>query len=213
MTRRTQHPSRGQSLLEAVVAIGILATAVSSALTLVQSSIKAGKESETAIVAANLAREGVEVVRAIRDSNWIAGRTWDNGLSSGGFDYTGVPTFNPQSNAWNISFQTDAIEDDGARVFRYTQSSAQGTLGLYRQWPGNATPGGQDAVMTPFRRMLTLNALCDDGLGGWTIATSGSGCGGAAKVGIQVLAHVRWDSSGRTRDQVVEYLLYDWRID
>ena len=38
------------------------------------------------LVAAYLSQEGVEVVRNIRDSNWVAGRTWDEGLGAGDYE-------------------------------------------------------------------------------------------------------------------------------
>ncbi len=60
-----------QTLLEAVLAIGVILVATISATTLIVTTISAGQSSEDKIVAANLAREGVEIVRGIRDSNWI----------------------------------------------------------------------------------------------------------------------------------------------
>ena len=63
----------GQTILEATLAAGIMATAIASALTLTQASLNAEKQSETSIVAANLAREGIEAVRGLRDSNWLSG--------------------------------------------------------------------------------------------------------------------------------------------
>lgn len=60
-----------QSLLEAIIAIGVILVATISATTLIIVTITAGRASTDKIEAANFAREGVEVVRQIRDSNWM----------------------------------------------------------------------------------------------------------------------------------------------
>lgn len=79
-----------QTLLEAVLAIGVILVSVFASTTLIITTISAGQSSEDKIVAGNLAREGIEIVRGIRDSNWIkrtqnvAGTStfvnWDEGL-------------------------------------------------------------------------------------------------------------------------------------
>ncbi len=61
----------GQSLLEAIIAIGVILVATISATTLIVTTISTGQISADKIQAANFAREGVEVVRGIRDSNWL----------------------------------------------------------------------------------------------------------------------------------------------
>lgn len=62
---------RGISLIETLVALFILAIGITAALSLVGyvSSITASTKNK--IIATNLAREGVEAVRNIRDSNWL----------------------------------------------------------------------------------------------------------------------------------------------
>lgn len=61
----------GQTLLELVIASGVIVVSVVAAITLIISTITVGRVSQNRIEAANLAREGVEAVRQIRDSNWI----------------------------------------------------------------------------------------------------------------------------------------------
>jgi len=63
----------GQSLLETIVAIFILTTAISAGLGVGIFAFSAAGTSQSEVMAANLAREGVEVVRMMRDSNWLAG--------------------------------------------------------------------------------------------------------------------------------------------
>lgn len=61
----------GQSLLETLLAIGVILTVTIAASTLIVSTVAAGQSSTDKVAAANFAREGIEIVRGIRDSNWL----------------------------------------------------------------------------------------------------------------------------------------------
>lgn len=190
-------------MLEALVAIGIILGGTASSLTLVAAALKGEKESEAAIVAANLAREGLEAVRGIRDSNWLADVTWDAGIDGSGTDYTGAPYFDPGANVWSIDFSPDGHTDSETRVHRYNAEVGQAVVGLHVQ----AASPPASTVATPYSRLLTLNAICDDD----TIKESGSSCGTARKIGIQAISEVQWQGAGRTRTYTLEERLYDWR--
>ena len=72
----------GFTLIETLVAIGVLTLAISGVITLTYQSIRAASLSKNRIIAFNLAEEGVELVRNIRDSNFISsgGDDWMIGL-------------------------------------------------------------------------------------------------------------------------------------
>jgi hypothetical protein len=74
-------PQRGQSLIETIAAIFILTSTLAAGIGLTIYAHTNTRISQNEIVASNLAREGVEVVRAMRDSNWLAsdakGGQWD----------------------------------------------------------------------------------------------------------------------------------------
>ena len=76
----------GQSLIETIVAIFVLTTALTTGLGLAIYSFTTTSLSQNEIIASNLAREGVEVVRAMRDSNWLAGD-----VKGGNWDLTSCP--------------------------------------------------------------------------------------------------------------------------
>ncbi len=63
--------NQGQSLIETVVAIFILTTGLSSGLALAIFGFGASSETSDKIIATGLAREGIEAVRRMRDSNWM----------------------------------------------------------------------------------------------------------------------------------------------
>ncbi len=203
--RSTRRRGLGQSMMEAIIACGIITTAVSSALTLVQASISAEKESEMSIVATNLAREGLEVIRAMRDSNWLADVEWDQGLQGGTSDYTAVPVFAPESNAWSLDFGAGAITDPMARVYRYTTGSGAAAIGLMVQ----AGEPPFNTIATPFYRLLTLDAICDNS-GVIEVVESGVECTGD-KIGIRARSTVQFKINERIRSLEVEENLYNWR--
>ncbi len=62
----------GQSLIETIVAIFILVSALSAGLGMAIFALNASDSDERTIIAMNLAREGLDVARMMRDSNWLA---------------------------------------------------------------------------------------------------------------------------------------------
>lgn len=204
--RERKRFANGQSMLEAVIATGIIVTAVSSALTLVSSSINAEKESESLLTAGNLAREGVEVVRMMRDSNWLAGAAWDAGMTGTGNDYTGIPVFDPAANGWSVNFTPNAVTDATAKVYRYSTGSGNAIVGLMVQ----AVTQPANTVLTPYSRMVVMDPLCDDGAGGYTIVSSGTACS-TTKIGVRVTSKVRWTIKNKVKTLDMEERLLNWR--
>lgn len=73
---------RGFTLLESMVAIAIFSIGISTAVFVITQSINVGTRTRNKIIAANLTQEGIEVVRNIRDRNWLAGRQWTDGIDA-----------------------------------------------------------------------------------------------------------------------------------
>jgi len=70
---------KGFSLIEIVIAITTLVVVVVAATTLIVSSIRTTTTNVDNIVAYNLAQEGLEAVRNMRDSNWLSNQDWRKG--------------------------------------------------------------------------------------------------------------------------------------
>ncbi len=64
---------QGVTLVETIVSLGILTIGIVAALSLMISSISYSQSTEQTIVVVNLAREGIEIVRSIRDLNGWSG--------------------------------------------------------------------------------------------------------------------------------------------
>lgn len=119
----------GFTLLETLVAIAILLIAVVGPISLIGNSLQQIYYARDQMAAINLAQEGLDVVRQMRDSNKLAGGSWTTGFTTDG-DYVvdpyllisgGVPLIICNSCSQLVVFDT--------------------TNEVYRQsFAGNATP-------------------------------------------------------------------------
>ena len=75
---KTNNNQIGQTLIETIAAIFILTTALTGGLALTIYVLSNSNTSQDQIVATQLAREGTEVFRMMRDSNWLAGDVSSN---------------------------------------------------------------------------------------------------------------------------------------
>jgi len=80
---------KGFTLLEIIIAMGIIISVLTSSLVLVTLSINSTKTTRSKIIAINLSQEGLEIVRNIRDNNWLNYRrtalNWRDGLAPGDY--------------------------------------------------------------------------------------------------------------------------------
>lgn len=187
---------KGQGLLEVVVAIGVLSTGVFSVVTLMTSGLNSVLENEGRLKASNLAREGIEAVRGIRDSNWLQSNAWDTGLFGAGLDYTGAAVFDGNTGIWTIDFDVNSI-GDAETLFRADLN-------------GFLSQAASSGTETRFRRLITLNPICFESAGG-TYAVIQSGVCPEKKVGIEVRSDVRWSVGPRTHNLSFVENIYDWR--
>jgi prepilin-type N-terminal cleavage/methylation domain-containing protein len=74
---------RGFTLVEVVAVMGILTIGMLGALAAVTQAIRGGTDSARRTIAVNLATEGVELVRGIRDTNKINADDWNQDLGDG----------------------------------------------------------------------------------------------------------------------------------
>ena len=74
---------RGTTLIEALVAILILVFGIVPSLAVILTGNAFSSSVRNSLVASNLAQEGMEVVRAMRDANWFNNQAFDTGLSDG----------------------------------------------------------------------------------------------------------------------------------
>ncbi len=201
--------SAGQSLLEAIVAIGVILTTVIGSTTLIISSITAGRISQNRVEAANFAREGVEIVRSIRDSNWLkfeqneldpstaAPPLWNAGLTAG----TKRAAFSfSATNLWILQNCPSGCTSSNSVIYRTTYSLTGQTW--YAQYQNLATcaAGGRTCVATKYYRSIDLSYVNDD-----------LNNDGTPEQYLLAVSTVNWNDRTGTKTLSAQTRLYDWK--
>ncbi len=204
--------SPGQNLLEAIIAIGVILTAVIGSSTLIISSITAGRASQNRTEAANFAREGIEIVRAMRDSNWLkfeqnekvgaALPAWNTGLNVAG-SYILTYSTNTVPPGWSLVSCGGCAAAD--IIIYQTTNQANGNRSMYNQYLNGAcisqnTPGSCSA--TKYSRVITLSVGIDD-LGDADILNNQSY--------LLVQSTVNWTARTNPTTLTSQVRLYDWK--
>lgn len=74
--------TKGFTIIEALVALLLLTLGIGPALYIGYNSLYIATSIQNSSIASNLAQEGVEVIRAMRDTNWFLHQPFDTGLTS-----------------------------------------------------------------------------------------------------------------------------------
>lgn len=102
----------GMSILEIVIVIMIITLGMVGVSSLVIQNIQAQYINKNILIASSLAQEGLELVRNVRDENWlITDNGWDQDILGDGtyaIDYRGRSSINESVNL---------ISDSGARLY------------------------------------------------------------------------------------------------
>ena len=170
-------------MLELIVSIGVIVASVVSILGLVIATTTTSDASKAQILATNLAREGVEIARSIRDNNWLAldvsvpNTAWNKSLyhesevPPGQFDFTAIASFQPPTpptgGTWALHFNEDALGDPRTEFYFHP------VRGIYTQVENTGgCPGGPFCCELPnpgpmcnfqpiqYWRILHLNPIC-----------------------------------------------------
>lgn len=127
---------KGFTILEAMIAIFVIIIGVIGASIAIQQTLFLTRIVSSQLIASYLAQEGVEIVRNIRDGNWLEGVAWDSGLT--GCEPEGVGCQADYTNTQSLDPYTgEPLKIDG---------------GFYNYQSG--TP-------TPFTRKITIASRTD----------------------------------------------------
>lgn len=73
----------GFTLMEVITAVFVITVGLVGVINVVQQIIDYNRVLSSRLIGAYLAQEGIEIVRNIRDTNWLEGDPWDDGLGPG----------------------------------------------------------------------------------------------------------------------------------
>lgn len=200
------HDTRGTTLIELMAAMFVLTVVLLSALAFAVSNVKNEVMGVTRLKTTNLAREGAEIARAIRDSNWLAGETWDKGLFPNGSWQTHACAILGETDIKNATFDftadqncTQPLTGDVYRMYYKTDT------GFFYQKAGGAEVGSE-IVPSAFRK-ITLDFICVDN----NSETSCDNMGQEDAIGVKVTTEVSSLVHGRPVVNSVVEKLYNWR--
>lgn len=203
----------GQAMLEMVVAISVILVGVVSTLTLTIATISGGKISKMQVTASNLAREGIEIVRNLRDQNALKIEAneldytlWQDGL----WDSITHAAKASATGDWSLEFINKTL----------AQCTANDDCRLYlsdNNFYSHTKTGNQP---TPYWRLVLLHPIClnpnDGTYNNEEILESGNDCKAKygndySQVGIQIKSQVQWKEKGRVHTTSLEDRIYNWK--
>lgn len=145
MTTTSLKSKKGFTIIETLVAIGVLTAIIIGAMSAVQRGLSSYIFSKDEITAFYLAQEGMEKIRNLRDENALNSRTWLSGLAANSSD----PCF------FGNSCTVSPMEIAGA-----TRCTAPGSCPVLRQDPVSFIYGYNAAwTTTPFTREISFTAI------------------------------------------------------
>ncbi|MFA6252933.1 MAG: hypothetical protein WCV69_01530 [Patescibacteria group bacterium] len=202
----------GFTLVELLIAIAVFFIGILAAFSLSLNNLNTVKENYNRVVAADLAREGIEIMRNIRDSNWLAREAnididtsdldidlydWDSGLN---FNYSYASSTGNNTVQIVESNFDDAINNPLSKL--YVKN------GFY-------TSDSASSQETVFRRVINLKAIClntaPSAVAPIETVSSDLFCVGLEKIGLQVTSRVQYTYGSKTSHIDVVENIYNWR--
>ncbi len=206
--------TNGETIVEVLVATVLLVAVLATSFITLNRAAITNVNVQKRIVAINLAREGLEAVRNIRDTNWLkySGNRREKWLcldsSASPNNCTGTNSTLVITGFYQINYSETQnryflVEVEGADELNVSGNSAG--LDSFRLYRGQNTKklmhddnGGQNAP-TPFYRQIEIdvqsNELCTDG---------------CREEKIMVTSRVGWIESGNPKNVTLETHLFDF---
>lgn len=190
------------------MALGVVLFVLISIVALVLINISGQKGSESRVLANNLAREGIEAVRNLRDT----ARLQKTDVSLPGFSSTNhffYPVINTSNSKWTLQ--------NVPNFFSETETRLRLKDNVYQHNLSNTY------TYTIFQRQLTMDPICVDtsacvdGIDDPVVSLECSSCPDANSdslpdiSGYRVTSEVRWLENNQTVSIKLLDFLYDWR--
>lgn len=189
--RHTRTYKQGFTLVEIIIAITLLVIGVVAVFGLVFFAINLNRDNVMRVQALELAREGMEIVRNVRDTNWKNNYPFNGGAEIWGVGLDGTktiavsPTFSDQSpfdlqavtKGDKASYRLNTIEESGVTLFTHGQ--------------GKESPFYRYVELSPVSSQLAPAATDSE----------------VMKVTVTVL----WNDSGKEKKVEITEVLTNWR--
>jgi len=118
-------------LIEVIIALFVITVGLAGTLNVIQQITGYNKILSSRLVGIYLAQEGVEIVRNIRDTNWLENETWDYGLDPSDYE---------------AQYDDSSLSPYAGRLFHIKDGS-------YKY--------AADGIVTSYKRKITLSNVDD----------------------------------------------------
>lgn len=202
----------GETLLEVLIAVSLISTILVGALSILNQTYASIEKTNNRIIALNLAREGIEAVRNVRDTNWVnySGEKDDKWLciSSGcaekvsNGDY--IVKYDENNNKYSLvkirrSYTANSNPpDDFFMIYRYIATNKLWINSENK--PTNTSPTG-------FYRVINLKIANPLGNNAPSFCEDSTKCG---KHRLKVLSTVFWTNKKHLQKVVIETNLFNY---
>lgn len=206
----------GQTFIELLTAIFVLSLALVSALGLAHSNARNQALGSMRLTATHLAREGIELARAIRDTSWLSERPpdeWNKGIKADNSRSCAIipgggGLLEPQNCGTNVVGQgmNYSLFQYFFDVFR------NNTTGEFYQRTGGSNEVDTGKLSGYFRRIL-FDVICLDGNGVERIVRdrAANNCGLDTQIGVEVTSEVGWRFGRGSFITSISEQLMNWR--
>ena len=211
----------GFTLIELIITIAVFSIGILAAFSLALANSNENKSNRDRVIAANLARESLELVRNIRDSNWlkidsnvseeIDGRdfiiSWDNGALENDFIVVDYNVYSEGLEICGSIVDLDDIDACYSNCKNYECSVFVDDNGFYTQ------DFSSNYLRTNFSRFVKLERICmDDSDLISPVETIREEClEEEEKIGLKATAIVNWQRAGKEHSLQLSDKLYNWR--
>lgn len=209
------------TLIEVLTVVAIFFFGILGAFGLSLNNLNQVKDNFNRVAAADLAREGIEIVRNIRDTNWLyRDANIDKDSITPGLQFYSWDSNLDQAAVFKVDYSVDyttteitAISGCGSILDACIQRPE---TQLYVDAGGHYAHAG--VRPTIFKRAISLTAICfadngnSDKTDDETIASNPTlDCVSGEKIGYQITSRVQYDYAGRTNNIDVLENIYNWR--
>ena len=183
---------KGFALVEVLIGISLLSATIVTISALTISMLRANTLNKNHLIATELSREGLEIVKIIRDGNFINYRDWLSGIYSGGDDY-------------EFTVSKNTFGDFEAHSILNTNSGALYSHDAVPYYSSDSSGGG----MTLFSRVITVSpSLRNNGKVGGELYDSSLEADDILKVTVK--SQVTWIERGSEKNVTLYTQLTDY---
>lgn len=206
MHRRSyQKGKAGFTLIETLVALTVLITAVTSMVALISRGLADVKTSKNRLIALNLAREGLELTRVVREHNKMCDR-WDNDAMDDSFawdtDSDGVGTIRGSNQRVDATDwpSSEMVTCTLAPLRKIQNPNFQASCAIKLKLDASGRYGYLSGPDTLFQRCIDIHhppGLGEDGIPKTQM--------------LNVASTVIWEERGVTQSVTLRERFYNWK--